>query len=242
MVEKDKIKKLFESSTFRKHSIYFYQEQKSVSEVTRESGVSRSTIYDHFDMLKKEGYYDSDYLLVKGGGRDVPYKLTQKILVDWLDELLSLNRKERNLLNKIIQKEKVDSLLRSFSSWDAVIMMLGGLLTDAIFFEKKIEEIPPKDILSKGTLASMQTFTEREDKELVERNKRLVNAIYEASEPITKSFETAEKLLQKMLNAKFPFDSEKPVRIIHSMILTNFKYAKLFERLENIKETELNQK
>lgn len=235
MVEKEKIKKLFESSTFRKHSIHFYKEQKSVSEVKRESGVSRSTIYGHFGVLKKGGYYNSDYILMKGGGRNVPYKLTQKVLVDWLDGLLNLNRRETDLLSRILKDETVNDFLRKSPSWDAVIFYLGFMFSTAIIFLERKGELADKDRLKKGSETSLRLLYDEEERrqEWLKQTREFMDATNVVGRYVKKDLEIAKKVFRKLMGADFPFGYDNPAQTAHQMNLRAIHLARVFEETEN---------
>lgn len=239
MVEKEKIKKLFESSTFRKHSIHFYKEQKSVSEVKGESGVSRSTIYDHFNVFKEGKFYDGDYILPKGGGKEIPYLLTQKVLIDWLDELLNLNRGETDLLSRILKDETVNDFLRKPPSWDAVIFFLGSMFSIAIIFLERKGELAKENLLKKGSETSLKLFyEEKRRQELLELNRKYMHATQVVGEYIKKDLETAENFFRKIMNADFPFGYGNPVSIAHQANCGAIHLARVLEESGAIDDTQ----
>jgi len=134
MVDRKQIVELFEgrkSEKFRKHSIYFYQEPRTISEVKELSGVSRKTITDHINIFKKEEGVKKDFLKPKLG-KGKPYLFTHKLVAVYLSEKANLSKKEEEALLEFL--EKTDDYVRNLDSWSAVsdIVLISMIYADIL--------------------------------------------------------------------------------------------------------------
>lgn len=218
MVDRKEIIQLFKKPKFREHSIYFYKETKTVSEVKELSGISRSTIYNHFSVFKDGEYYDKDYLRTFGGGKEAPYKFTHKILVDWLSGIGELSRKETQWLEKSLENEKVESHLRGETedSWSSLLTILAYSWGMMLFYNEK-EKLGATEEISEA-LEKGRDFEESEKKEILTSFKDIdgfTNMWGKTNlfrSPVKKNPEMAKRVFGKLKKAEYPLE-QNPFRI-----------------------------
>lgn len=145
------ITKLFKKPKFRRCSIYFYQQHRSVTEVEKLSDISRTTIYNFFRVFKttcsmgsrRVECYDPNYMETSGLTlKSTYYYFTPKLLVDWLKELSGLNAAEANFLSWLFQNKRMDEFLRSADSWYTVVQRVGIALGFPAHFQKMMDMYP----------------------------------------------------------------------------------------------------
>lgn len=123
IVKKDEsIIDLFERKPkFMEYSIYFYQKERSKTEVEELcEDVTYQTMDNHFQAFKDENgrYKEGDLIQSSPGGRDLPQKFTNKVPAIWMMYRAKLSEKEGDLLFKFFETSAIDNILRKSESWD----------------------------------------------------------------------------------------------------------------------------
>lgn len=134
--------KLFKNESFRRFAPYFLDQPKTFMDVEKETGISRRTISEMLESLRKDGEYNSRYVGWYGGSKGL--KLKPEILSDFIAPKLNLEKWEVDALDELFSQEAIRKALVSGNHWLDMAVMKALMLTMVIAVKNQIEIDDPK--------------------------------------------------------------------------------------------------
>lgn len=138
MEENPKLVEIFEESTFKKIFPKLFSSPISVTQLEKETGVSRTTIYKIFktlDNIKTKNYVGIEGVL---GKKDKFYYFKTELLVDYLTELAKLTPEERYVLKNFLENT---TIFKKFNSLDELLFALIFVFIVEQSYRNEIKEV-----------------------------------------------------------------------------------------------------
>lgn len=135
--ETPKLSEIFEEPTFRKIFPKLFSSPISVTQLEKETGVSRTTIYKLFKYL-------NPYIRVETylGKKDKFYYFTTDIVVDYLNEKLQLDNEEKYVLKEFLNNENVKPVKKNIQSFEDFMFRLVILFCGEKINRSKLKTLP----------------------------------------------------------------------------------------------------